>query len=371
MALNRANIVWTAKQIAGMSKRGRLDFGHIVQRGEVWEKTRKSKLIESMMIGYPIPNIYARKHINSEARGDNTYVIMDGKQRLTAIIEYLNDEYELTGIGEVTIDDMSDEPFEYDPNGKKFSELPESLQDVIKDYTVSVMYFDELTFGEEKELFKRLNNGKPLSSKNKMLAECNELERIVDFAKDNELINEMESDKARENKAYVALVMKSWCMLYGEISELSFKSKTFTPIVESAEIADEEYAHIADVFQFMHDVHTMLTDDNEKGVARKLYTETHFVSLLPFAEKYMNKYEDHDECVEKFEEFVIDFFADAPTEYLEAASNAVASNDSINKRNSALAAFLDTYSGAEDAETVENTEEAESAENEGTECMAS
>ena len=48
----------------------------------VWEGKRKSELIESMILGYPIPPLYAKKMLN-----DGVYYIMDGKQRISATLE--------------------------------------------------------------------------------------------------------------------------------------------------------------------------------------------------------------------------------------------------------------------------------------------
>ena len=51
-----------------------------------------------------------------------------------------------------------------DVSGMKFSSLPETLQDIVSDYSLTVYYFDGITEDEITELFWRLNNGKPLSA---------------------------------------------------------------------------------------------------------------------------------------------------------------------------------------------------------------
>ena len=49
MALNKANITWSCKQIAKMAGNGTFSFDNIIQRSYVWEQTRKSNLIHSLM----------------------------------------------------------------------------------------------------------------------------------------------------------------------------------------------------------------------------------------------------------------------------------------------------------------------------------
>ena len=89
MSLEKASIVWSAKQLKGMVVNGKIDFNHIVQRSYVWERSRKSGLIESMIIGYPIPPVFAKRVDDGTGkRGGNIYYIMDGKQRLSTIQEY-------------------------------------------------------------------------------------------------------------------------------------------------------------------------------------------------------------------------------------------------------------------------------------------
>ena len=110
MSLEKASIVWSAKQLKGMVLNGKINFDHIVQRSYVWERSRKSGLIESMILGYPIPPVFAKRLTGDSAkRGDNTYYIMDGKQRLSTVKEFLNDEFALSDLPPVKYyDDETD-----------------------------------------------------------------------------------------------------------------------------------------------------------------------------------------------------------------------------------------------------------------------
>ena len=65
-------------------KRGRLILQPDFQRQYVWDSTKASKLIESAILGIPLPIIYL-----SEERDGKEYVI-DGQQRLTSFFSYID-----------------------------------------------------------------------------------------------------------------------------------------------------------------------------------------------------------------------------------------------------------------------------------------
>jgi len=105
-----------------MIKNKTIDLDPKFQRRDRWNKKQQSKLIESVIMGVPIPPIFlAEEEYNS-------YTVMDGKQRLTAIKMYLDDEYALTGLtdwGEL--------------NGKKFSGLGKTIQNAITRRSISAI----------------------------------------------------------------------------------------------------------------------------------------------------------------------------------------------------------------------------------------
>ena len=355
MSLEKASIVWSAKQLSGMIKNEKIDFNHIIQRSYVWERTRKTGLIESMILGYPIPAVFAKRMDDGTGkRGGNIYYIMDGKQRLSTVKEFLNDEFALTNISPVTyFDTDKDEECEVDISGMKFSELPDGLKDYLNTVTFNVTYFDNLTNEEERELFKRLNAGKPLSTKARMLASARNIEELLDIGS-HELFEEMLTEKARASKNQVTLVMKVWTMLNKDVEDISFASKDFNPVIEDAEISDDEKLELAKVFDFIVGVHDELVDNKEKDVAKKLYTETHMISLIPYMKRSM---ENINEAM--MAEWLVSFFktendSETYSKYMEACSNAIARNASIVARHNALGESYTEFFKEENEEISEN-----------------
>lgn len=351
MSLEKASIVWSAKQLKGMVMNGKINFDHIVQRSYVWERSRKSALIESMIIGYPIPPVFAKRvDEGTGKRGSNIYHIMDGKQRLSTIKEYLNDEFALTTLEPVSfMDDEIGEECTANISDKKFSELPEALQNFLNTVTINVTYFDNLTKEEERELFKRLNAGKPLSTKSRLLASCKDIEGLLDIGS-HKLFDEMMTDKARANKNQVALVMKVWCMMNQEINDVCFESKTFNPLLEKTEISETEKLAMIEVFNLIVDTHEALIGRKEKKVAKKLYTETHMVSLIP----YFKKAVEDGIVSEMMADWLVEFFgttegASVSSLYNEAAGSGSAKSGNIIDRDDALSeSFTEFFKADED-----------------------
>lgn len=341
MAINKvlkiegASITWTCKQIAKMIDKETINFKNVVQRSFVWERHRMSELIWSIIMGYPIPPVYAEcgKTANDKIK---VYDVMDGQQRYTTIYKYLKDEFALTELKPIPYLDENGEECTVDISGKKFSELEEELQDIVKDATITMKYFDNLGQYQKAEMFRRLNNGKPLSAKNRTLASAKNIEELLDIGS-HQLFDEMLTEKSRANKNQAVIVVKAWTMMNREVEDISFASKDFNPQIEEIEITDEEKLELVRVFDYIVNTHDELKENKEKDVAKKLYTETHLVSLVPYIKQSM----DNGVSEAMFAEFLIDFFktendSDVYAEYMEACSNAIARNASIVARHTSL-----------------------------------
>ena len=335
LKIEGSSITWTCKQIVKMIEKDTISFKNVVQRSFVWEKHRMSELIWSIIMGYPIPPIYAER---GESENDKVkiYDVMDGQQRNISIYKYLNDEFALTQLKPIPYLDEDGNECEIDISGKKFSELEEELQDVINGATITVKYFDNLEQSQKAEMFRRLNNGKPLSAKSRTLASAKNIGSLLDIGS-HTLFEEMLTEKARANKNQAVLVVKAWSMLNRNVEDISFASKDFNPMIEELDISTEEKQELVNVFDFIVDIHAELVDIKEKSVAKKLYTETHLVSLMP----YIKDAVDNNISEAMFAEFLINFFktennSDVYARYNDACSNAIAQNASIVARHNAL-----------------------------------
>jgi Protein of unknown function DUF262 len=75
---------WTAETLLNQINKGNIWLNPNFQRRDAWDKKRKSKFIESLMLGLPIPQVVLAE--SKERRG--SYIVLDGKQRLLSIRQF-------------------------------------------------------------------------------------------------------------------------------------------------------------------------------------------------------------------------------------------------------------------------------------------
>lgn len=135
--------------VEAIDKPGYLDIQPLYQRRKRWDNDKKSRLIESLLINIPILPIilYEIKY--------NSYEVIDGQQRLTAIHEFYRDKFSLSGLESWT-----------ELNGLKYSELPHIIKDGIDRRSLStIILIHESTEDPEEAAilkqiaFERINTG--------------------------------------------------------------------------------------------------------------------------------------------------------------------------------------------------------------------
>ncbi|WP_409342861.1 DUF262 domain-containing protein [Paenibacillus sp. MBLB4367] len=137
-------------QIINMIKESSINLYPDFQRHYVWkEPERKSLLIESLMLLYPLPIFYAAENQSAE------WEIVDGLQRLSTIYEFINDGFTLKGL-----------QYLWKCEGYRFNELPLKYKQRIYNANLTFNVIDSRTPVQAKfDLFRRLNTGGiPLNS---------------------------------------------------------------------------------------------------------------------------------------------------------------------------------------------------------------
>lgn len=72
---------WTTETMARQLEKGNIDLNPSFQRRDAWSEQEKSRLIESLMLGFPVPPIILAENKQKK----NSYIVIDGKQRLLSI----------------------------------------------------------------------------------------------------------------------------------------------------------------------------------------------------------------------------------------------------------------------------------------------
>ncbi len=115
------------------------------QRNLVWGHEQKSYLIDSVLRGLPIPEIYV--HWTTDAEGVEDLVIVDGQQRISTLLDFLTGKLVLG-----SYDDL-------DPQwrNKPFEEMHTDLKKRFRSYELIVRKLPELETPALREIFRRLN----------------------------------------------------------------------------------------------------------------------------------------------------------------------------------------------------------------------
>lgn len=77
---------WTVETIATQIKQGNIDLNPQFQRRNAWTDDRRSKLIESLINGLPVPEIVLAEHPTRK----RAFIVIDGKQRLLTIAGFID-----------------------------------------------------------------------------------------------------------------------------------------------------------------------------------------------------------------------------------------------------------------------------------------
>lgn len=81
---------WTTETIVRALDRQNIDLNPGFQRRDAWKAMRKSKFIESLFLGLPVPPLVLAER--KSARG--TYIVLDGKQRLLTLRQFATESTE-------------------------------------------------------------------------------------------------------------------------------------------------------------------------------------------------------------------------------------------------------------------------------------
>jgi len=122
---------------------GTLDLSPDFQRGAVWSPAARSYLLDTILRRLPMPKVFIRTQVDRVTRKSHREVV-DGKQRLSAILDFVNGEYALT----------SKAP---DWQGKRFADLAEDDQDAVLSYRISVDNLFNASNEDVLEIFSRIN----------------------------------------------------------------------------------------------------------------------------------------------------------------------------------------------------------------------
>ncbi|MDD2720711.1 MAG: DUF262 domain-containing protein [Gallionella sp.] len=127
-----------------LNKRGLLDLSPPYQRHSVWTPKERRYFLDTIFNGYPCPPLFLYKSLSDE--GVATYHVVDGKQRLETIINFV--------AGKITLShDMQDAGLA----GKKWKNIDVEQRKKYWNYQLAVEMLDTVDNAVVKEIFDRYN----------------------------------------------------------------------------------------------------------------------------------------------------------------------------------------------------------------------
>jgi len=121
---------------------GRLEIQPDFQRRQVWSQAARIMLIDTILRGVPMPKIFTWNEI---VLGSTHRRVIDGQQRISAILAFLRDEFALQ------------EPYKGAHSGLRFSQLPLDDQNRFLRYRIDFNEAVDFDEAEVREVYSRVN----------------------------------------------------------------------------------------------------------------------------------------------------------------------------------------------------------------------
>ena len=138
------NTGFTIAEYCSQMKDGAILVNRDYQRtATVWPPSARSYLIDTILLGYPIPKISLYQKTDLEMR-KTVKEIVDGQQRSTAILDFFDDKLRITGKSKYS--------------GQRFSDLEEDAQKTFVEYQLSVDLIVAADDNDIRQMFRRINS---------------------------------------------------------------------------------------------------------------------------------------------------------------------------------------------------------------------
>lgn len=142
----------SVKDIYDSFKNKKLIIDNSYQRRKVWIEQDQVRLIETILLKQIIPEVFFWAASVDPENGDTITHIVDGQQRINAIVEFIDGGYCLNK------KDLLDKEIASIIGNKRFSELPNEYKELIWTYKISIVDIDRICDRETiKQMFNRLN----------------------------------------------------------------------------------------------------------------------------------------------------------------------------------------------------------------------
>ena len=162
--------------------RGSIQMDPDYQRDSgIWPLEKRQLFVDSVFNGYDIPKLYFHG-LGSDESVNFQYAVVDGKQRLQTLFDFLEDGFPLGEFDKMDPDAMKSVARQIktppDP-GKYFSQLSGVWKEYFRSRSLPIVVVDNAEVEDIENLFSRLNNGEPLTGAEKRNAMPGDMSALV------------------------------------------------------------------------------------------------------------------------------------------------------------------------------------------------
>ena len=239
-----------------------------IQRGLVWNEKQQQELWDTLLYGARIPEVHAR------VENDNSYSLMDGKQRITNCIYIISDKIPLK---KSTLRNEKHQRFLTNHNLSSilFSQLPKNLQDRILSNNINFAEYFNMSDEEMADFFKKLNNGTSLSEFQKTISQNFIFRKniLLPIIIQNSFLQDFFTDKKREKNQDELFVLKTlylFCLKNIEMETIKLKPENAQYMIDYIQqsntiIAIQQLTQLLTIFNEINIIPQDFERENKKG----------------------------------------------------------------------------------------------------------
>lgn len=280
------------------SLKDQVDDGTLVladdfQRRRVWDDTKASRLIESLLINVPIPVCYFAE------LEDGSYSVIDGQQRLTAIYRYLNDKFKLRSLR-----------IRSDLNKKKFSQLGISDRRSIQSRSIRCILIQKESHPEIRfDVFDRLNSNSVKLNRQELRNSLykGDLNKLIKELSENETFKKLRrSENVDKRMNDCEMILRFFAFYFDRVNYQGNLAKFFDNYLQTGRKMSSEVIH------------------NHREIFLKTINDVDCV----FGENSFRRYDPVNDTWNKslnraIYDIIMLYFADIPSSIIQQKSNTI------------------------------------------------
>ncbi len=175
------------------SKRYPIDRTYQREEG-TWTIRDEQYLIDTILRGFAMPPVFLHE------KGDNEFIV-DGQQRLNAIWRFKDGKGDPSKVTELS-EKYSMDIIKANSGKKRYSDLTKNFQDIFDGYPIPVIYLRDYNDEEIRNLFRRLQRGKPLNVGEILNAYAGKIVLSMRTLSKNKFFNDIIAIKPKRYKYY-------------------------------------------------------------------------------------------------------------------------------------------------------------------------